>query len=262
MAAELFLKGKLALVTGAKAGLGLAVAEALAKAGANIVLHDAIPPMAEAEGLASRSAIEALAIGADLRMPEAIAAMMARVTQECGEIDIAVNNAVTRHFAPVEEFPPECWNDALAVNISAPFHIVRLALPAMKKRGWGRIVNMASIYSSRAVANRIDYVTTKAAILGFTRAVAIENARSGVTSNALSPGVLPTPAIESRIAEIARQSDLSVEDVAREYVSARQPSGRFVALESVGAMAAFLCSSAADDITGAVIPIDGGWSAI
>ncbi len=259
---ELFLNGKWALITGAKAGLGFAVAEALAKAGANIILHDACQPEAEAEDLGSRFGIKAFGVCADLRVPSALTEMMAEVIEACGAVDIVVNNAVTRHFAPVEEFPPERWDEALAVNLSAPFHIVRLALPGMKKHGWGRIINMASIYASRAVANRVDYVTTKTATLGFTRAVAIENARSGITCNALCPGTLPTPAIESRIAEIARQSGQSFQEAARDYLSVRQPSGRFVALKSVGAVAAFLCSPAGDDITGAAIPIDGGWSAI
>ena len=216
------LQGKWALVTGATAGLGLAVAESLAGAGANIVLHDLHEPR--------------------------------------GVIDILVNNAVVRHFAPVETFAPEHWEEALAVNLSAPFHLIRLALPAMKTRGWGRIINMASIYSSRAVADRIDYVTTKTAILGMTRAVAIETTTSGITCNALCPGVLPTPAIQGKIASIPASEGRTLDEATRDYLLARQPTGRFVAMESVGAMAAFLCSPAGQDITGATLPIDGGWS--
>jgi 3-hydroxybutyrate dehydrogenase len=172
-----------------------------------------------------------------------------------------INNAVVRHFAPVDQFAPERWEEALAVNLSAPFHLIRLVLPAMKQRGWGRIVNMASIYSTRAVENRIDYVTTKTAILGMTRAVALETATTGVTCNALCPGTLPTPAIEAKIAAAAERANLSIDDATRDYLASRQPTRRFVAMENVGATTAFLCSPAAQDITGATIPIDGGWSA-
>jgi 3-hydroxybutyrate dehydrogenase len=146
------------------------------------------------------------------------------------------------------------------VNLSAPFHLIRLALPAMKQRGWGRIINMGSIYSSRAVEDRIDYVTTKTAILGMARAVAIETARSGITCNTLCPGTLPTPAILNKIAAIASDSDRSVDDVTREYLGERQPTQRFVEMDAVAAMVVFLCGTAANDITGASLPIDGGWS--
>jgi 3-hydroxybutyrate dehydrogenase len=167
---------------------------------------------------------------------------------------------VVRHFSPVEHFPPERWEKALAVNLSAPFHLIRLTLPAMKQRHWGRIINMASIYSTRAVADRIDYVTTKTAILGMTRAVAIETTRKGITCNALCPGTLPTPAIQDKIAGIAAREGRAIDDTASDYLATRQPTGRFIAMEAVGAMAAFLCSPAGQDITGATLPIDGGWS--
>ena len=162
-----------------------------------------------------------------------------------------MNNAVVRHFSPVENFPPERWDEALAVNLSAPFHLIRLALPAMKQRHWGRIINMASIYSTRAVADRIDYVTTKTAIVGMTRAVAIETTKSGITCNALCPGTLPTPAIQGKIASIAASEGRSIDESTSDYLATRQPTGRFIAMEAVGAMAVFLCSPAAQDITGA-----------
>jgi 3-hydroxybutyrate dehydrogenase len=171
-----------------------------------------------------------------------------------------VNNAVVRHFAPVEHFPPERWDEALAVNLSAPFHLVRLALPAMKQRGWGRIINMASIYSTRAAENRIDYVTTKTGIVGLTRAVALETATTGITCNALCPGTLPTPAIQAKIAAAAVAEGHSVEQATSDYLATRQPSRRFVATDGVGAMVVFLSSEAAQDITGTTIPIDGGWA--
>ncbi len=255
------LKGKWALVTGATAGLGLAVAESLAKVGANIVLHDLAAPRSASDGIRSRFGVDTLSAAADLSQRPAIEALMAGLLQRIGAIDILINNAVVRHFAPVEQFAPERWEEALAVNLSAPFHLIRLALPGMKQRDWGRIVNMASIYSTRAVENRIDYVTTKTAILGMTRAVAIETATTGITCNALCPGTLPTPAIETRIAAAAERANQSIDDATRDYLASRQPSRRFVAMENVGATAAFLCSPAAQDITGATIPIDGGWSA-
>ena len=254
------LKGKRALVTGATAGLGLAVAESLAGAGANIILHDLVEPKATADQLRYRLDVEVTSVAADLSQRASIEAMMADLLG-LGPIDILVNNAVVRHFAPVENFAPERWDEALAVNLSAPFHLIRLALPAMKARNWGRIINMASIYSTRAVADRIDYVTTKTAILGMTRAVAIETATSGITCNAISPGTLPTPAIQRKIASIAADEGRAVDETARDYLAARQPSGRFIGMESVGAMVVFLSSPAGQDITGATLPIDGGWAA-
>jgi len=255
------MKSKWALVTGATAGLGLAVAKGLAAAGANIVLHDLVAPQQAADVLRARFDVEFIATGVDLSQRDAIDSMMADLLARCGAIDILVNNAVVRHFAAIERFPPDRWDQALAVNLSAPFHLIRLALPAMKQRGWGRIINMGSIYSSRAVEDRIDYVTTKTAILGMTRAVAIETARSGITCNTLCPGTLPTPAILNKIATMAADSGCAVEDATRQYLGERQPTQRFIAMDAVAAMVVFLCSAAANDITGATLPIDGGWSA-
>ncbi|WP_271590565.1 SDR family oxidoreductase [Bradyrhizobium sp. CCBAU 53415] len=255
------MKGKWALVTGATAGLGFAVAEGLAGAGANIVLHDINAPKQAADDLRARFGVEVIAAGVDLARREAIEAMMADLLDRCGAVDILVNNAVVRHFAAIERFPPERWEQALAVNLSAPFHLIRLALPAMKQRGWGRIINMGSIYSSRAVEDRIDYVTTKTAIAGMTRAVAIETARSGITCNTLCPGTLPTPAILNKIATMASNGGRPVADVTRDYLGERQPTQRFVEMGAVAAMVVFLCGPAANDITGASLPIDGGWSA-
>jgi 3-hydroxybutyrate dehydrogenase len=254
------LKGKWALVTGATAGLGLAVAESLAGAGANIALHDLNEPVQTKDRLRTQFGVEVVSIAADLSQRTTIEAMMADLLGRVSAVDILVNNAVVRHFSPVENFPPERWDEALAVNLSAPFHLIRLALPGMKERRWGRIINMASIYSTRAVADRIDYVTTKTAIVGMTRAVAIETAKSGITCNALCPGTLPTPAIQGKIAGIAAAKGQTSDAATRDYLAARQPTGRFVAMEAVGAMAAFLCSPAAQDVTGATLPIDGGWS--
>ncbi|MFT4115333.1 SDR family oxidoreductase [Bradyrhizobium sp.] len=254
------MKDKWALVTGATAGLGLAIAEGLAGAGANIVLHDLTPPKQAAGDLRARFGVEVVTAGVDLSRCDAIEAMMADLLDRCGAIDILVNNAVVRHFSAIDQFPTDRWEQALAVNLSAPFHLIRLALPAMKQRGWGRIINMGSIYSSRAVEDRIDYVTTKTAILGMTRAVAIETARSGITCNTLCPGTLPTPAILDKIAAMASNTGRPVADVTSEYLGERQPTQRFIEMDAVAAMVVFLCGSAANDITGASLPIDGGWS--
>lgn len=254
------MKGKWALVTGATAGLGLAAAEGLAGAGANIILHDLVAPKQAADDLRTRFGVEVVTAGVDLARRDAIEAMMTDLLDRCGAVDILVNNAVVRHFSAIEQFPPDRWEQALAVNLSAPFHLIRLALPAMKQRGWGRIINMGSIYSSRAIEDRIDYVTTKTAILGITRAVAIETARSGITCNTLCPGTLPTPAILDKIATLAADSGRPVEDMTREYLGERQPTQRFIEMNAVAAMVVFLCGPAANDITGASLPIDGGWS--
>lgn len=254
------MKGKWALVTGATAGLGRAMADGLAGAGANVVLHDLAAPEQAADELRARFGVEVVASGADLSQREAIETMMADLLDRCDAIDILVNNAVIRHFSAIEQFPPEKWEQALAVNLSAPFHLIRLALPAMKQRGWGRIINLGSIYSSRAAEDRVDYVTTKTAILGITRAVAIETARCGITCNTICPGTLPTPAILNKIAGIAANSGRPVGEVTREYLGERQPTQRFIGMDAVAAMVVFLCSPAANDITGASLPIDGGWS--
>jgi 3-hydroxybutyrate dehydrogenase len=254
------LNGKWALVTGATSGLGEAVADSLAGAGANVVLHDLVEPSETSDRLRARHGVDAISVGADLTQRSSIETMMSGLLARLGTIDILVNNAVVRHFAPVEQFPSERWDAALAVNLSAPFHLIRLALPAMKQRGRGRIINMASIYSTRAVADRVDYVTTKTGIIGLTRAVALETATTGITCNALCPGTLPTPAIEARIAAAAADAARSIEDATSDYLSARQPSRRFITLEGVGAAVVFLASDAARDITGTMLPIDGGWA--
>jgi len=256
------LNGKWALVTGATAGLGEAVADSLAGAGANIVLHDLVEPRETTDRLRARHGVDAISVGADLTQRAAIETMMSDLLGRLSGIDILVNNAVVRHFAPVEQFPPERWDEALAVNLSAPFHLVRLALPAMKQRGWGRIINMASIYSTRAVADRIDYVTTKTGIVGLTRAVALETATTGITCNALCPGTLPTPAIQAKIASAAAREGRSIDQATGDYLATRQPSRRFVATEGVGATVVFLASDAARDITGTMLPIDGGWAIV
>ncbi|MGH7042037.1 MAG: SDR family oxidoreductase, partial [Acetobacteraceae bacterium] len=199
--------------------------------------------------------------GADLRDPAQIAELVAATGATFGAPDILVNNAVVRGFAPVEDFAPAAWDEALAVNLSAPFHATRLALPGMKRAGWGRIVNLASVYGLFATVNRIDYITTKTALLGLTRAVALEVAKTAITCNAICPGTVLTPAIEARLdVEVARTGATRAETEAA-FIGARQPSARFVATDSVAGLVAFLCGPSAADINGAALPIDGAWSA-
>lgn len=258
------LSNRCALVTGSVAGLGHAIADSLARAGAQVVLNDlcdAAEGRAAAERLASSTGKDVMFCGADLRHVPEIERMMHEASERFGKVDIVVNSAVVRHFSPIEDFSTEAWETALAVNLSAAFHCIRLAVPGMRSRGWGRIINVASVYSARGAENRVDYVTTKTGLVGMTRAVAIELARTGITSNAVCPGTVPSPAILDRIAGIAAAQGVSREDAERDYIAPRHPTGRFVKMESVGALVAFLCSPAGDDITGAMLPVDGGWQA-
>jgi 3-hydroxybutyrate dehydrogenase len=259
------LKRKCALITGSTQGLGYAMAARLAAEGCHIMLNGFGDP-AEIEArrrhIEDSHGVRVLHHGADLAVPAQITDLVETADRAFGAIDIVINNAVVRHFAPLEDFKVEDWDRALAVNLSSAFHVTRLALPGMRRRDFGRIVNISSIYGQRGAVNRVDYVTTKTALIGFTRAVALEVAGQNITCNAICPGSSPTPAIEQRLAEfVARNEGLSRDDAVRSFMASRQPSGRFVAMEGVASLAAVLCGPAGRDITGAAIPIDGGWSA-
>lgn len=258
------LTGKCALVTGSTGGLGFAIADRLAANGANVILNGLCP---EDEGLAAAKRIneahgvEATFDAADLQSVAAIEDMIRHAKQRFGGVDILLNNAVVRNFGPIEDMRPEDWDQAVAVNLSAAFHCVRLALSGMKAKGWGRIINMSSVYGWRGAENRIDYVTTKTALVGMTRAIALEAAPYGVTCNALSPGSVPSPAILGKLEAMAAESGAPLEDVTRDYIGERHPSGRFISMSSVAGMVEFLCGPDSADITGALLPIDGGWTA-
>jgi 3-hydroxybutyrate dehydrogenase len=257
------LKGKTALITGSTQGIGLATAERLAAEGCNIVLNgfgEAAVIEANRRRIAEKNGVQVLFHGADVAKPAEIGALVEAALDAFGGVDILVNNAVVRHFSPIEQFKPEDWERALAVNLSAAFHTTRLVLAGMRQRDFGRIINFGSIYSTRAVINRIDYVTTKTALIGFTRAVALETAAQNITCNAICPGTVPTPAIEQRFAEFMAKEKLTREQAEKAFMGSRQPSGRFVAPERVAGMIAFLCGPDGADTTGSAISIDGGWS--
>lgn len=257
------LKGKTALITGSTQGIGLAIAERLAGEGCNIMMNGlgaAGTIEANRKRIEETNGVRVAFHGADVSQPAEIAALVETARKTFGGVDILVNNAVVRHFAPVEQFKPEDWDRALAVNLSSAFHTTRLVLPGMRQRDFGRIVNFGSIYSTRAVINRIDYVTTKTALIGFTRAVALETAAQNITCNAICPGTVPTPAIEQRFEEFMAKEKLPRAEAERAFMGTRQPSGRFVAPERVAGLVAFLCGPDGMDTTGSAISIDGGWA--
>jgi 3-hydroxybutyrate dehydrogenase len=257
------LNGKCALITGSVGGLGLAAAHQFAAAGCNIVLSglagaDEIG-RSRAE-LESSHGIRAIHSDADLRFPTDISRMFQEAQEAFGAVDILVNNAVVRCAAPVEEFPVDAWDEGIAVNLSAAFHTIRLALPAMKQRGWGRIINISSIYGLIGAANRVNYVTTKTALIGLTRAVAIELLDHDITCNAVCPGSVLTPVHEATIRKNMAENGLTRAEAERRFHEGKQPSGRFIAAADVAGMLVFLCGPGSRDINGAALPIEGAWS--
>lgn len=257
------LRGKTALVTGSTGGIGEAFARAFAAEGCNVVMNgfgEAAAIESLRASLASAHGVEVAYDPADIGHTDEVERLVKGAIDRFGGIDILVNNAVTRHYAPIEAFPVEKWDQALAVNLSAAFHTVRLALPGMKQRNWGRIINMGSIHATRLVRDRIDYMTTKAAIIGFTKAVALECAETGITCNALCPGWVLTPHAERQIAARMKEKSLSREDAIRELVAIRQPSRRPIMPAEVAALGIYLCGDAAANITGTALPIDGAWA--
>jgi 3-hydroxybutyrate dehydrogenase len=258
------LKGKTALVTGSTSGIGLGIAQRLAAEGANVVLNG-FGDTAEIERLrrdmAAKHGVGVVYDGADMSKPDAVVAMVANASREFGGIDVLVNNAGIQHVAPVDDFPPAKWDAIIAINLSAAFHTVRAALPAMKKKRWGRIVNIASAHALVASPYKSAYVAAKHGVAGFTKAVALEVAEQGITVNAVCPGYVLTPLVQRQIPDTAKARAISEEAVVRDVLLAAQPTKKFVTVEEVAALAAFLCSDEAASITGAVLPIEGGWTA-
>lgn len=252
------LNGKVALVTGSTSGIGLAIARALAGEGARVMLNG-FGDQAEIDALCAE--LGALHDGADLADPAAIARMMARCRDELGPVDILVNNAGIQHVAPVTDFPPDKWDALIAINLSAVFHTSRLAVPAMRERGWGRIINTASAHSLVASPNKSAYVAAKHGVAGFTKTLALETARDGITVNCISPGYVWTPLVERQIPDTMKTRGLTREQVMNDVLLAAQPTKRFVTVEEVAALALFLTRDEAGSITGANLSMDGGWTA-
>jgi 3-hydroxybutyrate dehydrogenase len=256
------LAGRTAVVTGSTSGIGLAIASALAAAGANVVINGLGSEADNAEAIrtVAASGTRVAFDGADMLRHNQIAEMIARTGRDFGSVDIVVNNAGIQHVSPVEEFPIEKWDAIIAINLSSSFHTIRAALPGMKARNFGRIINVCSAHSLVASPFKSAYVAAKHGLAGLTKVVALEVAETGITVNAISPGFVWTPLVEKQIPDLARSRGIS-EEAAKKEVLASQPTGRFVSVDEVGALAAFLASDAARSITGANYSIDGGWVA-
>jgi 3-hydroxybutyrate dehydrogenase len=253
-----------ALVTGSTSGIGLAIARALAKEGANIVINgmgEAAAIEAERGKIEKEFGVKAFYNGADMTKPTEIAAMIADAQARLGSLDILVNNAGIQYVSPIEDFPIEKWDAIIAINLSAAFHAIRAAVPGMKARKWGRIVSTASAHSLVASPFKSAYVSAKHGIAGLTKTVALELATFGVTANCISPGYVWTPLVEKQIPDTMKARGMTKEQVINDVMLAAQPSKQFVTADQVAALAVYLCSDAAAQITGANLSIDGGWTA-
>jgi 3-hydroxybutyrate dehydrogenase len=258
------LKGKVALVTGSTSGIGLGIAQALAAAGADIMLNgfgnvDQIE--AERAGIAASHGVKVAYNGADMSKPDQIAAMIADTVKAMGSVDILVNNAGVQFTASVEEFPNERWDQIIAINMSAVFFGMKAAIPVMKAKGWGRIINIASAHGLVASAQKVAYVAAKHGVVGMTKVAGIEMANAGVTVNAICPGWVLTPLVEKQLQDRATKEGSTVEKVTHTMLTEKQPMAQFSTPEQIGALAVFLCSDAAKTMTGTPLSIDGGWLA-
>lgn len=258
------LSGKSAIVTGSTSGIGLGIARGLAANGANIMLNGFGDP-GEIEtirqGIAGEHNIKVLFSPANMTIPQEIEKMIALAEEEFGSVDIVVNNAGIQHVAPVEDFPVEKWDAILAINLSSAFHTTRLAVPAMKKQSWGRIVNIASAHALVASPFKSAYVSAKHGIAGLTKTVALEVAEHGITVNAVCPGYVMTPLVQKQIPEQAKARGITEQQVISDVLLAAQPTKRFVTVEELSALVTFLCTDNAKSITGTTLPVDGGWTA-
>lgn len=258
------LDGRTAVVTGSTSGIGHAIAAALAAEGARIVLNG-IEPQAEGDSLAAEltaaHGVEARYIAADLARADDAIGLIDATVDAFGSVEVVVNNAGIQHTAPIEEFPVEQWDAIQAIMLGSAFHTIRRAIPHMRERGWGRIINTASAHGLVASPNKAAYVAAKHGLVGLTKVVALENADRGITCNAICPGWVETPLIRRQIEELAKREGLSIDEAKVELVRHKQPSRRFVQPEQVGAMAVYLCTDAAAQVTGTTLSIDGGWTA-
>jgi len=258
------LKGKCAVITGSTSGIGLGIARTLAGQGCNIMMNGLGDPdkiEATRMALAAEFGITALFHGADMTRPDEISALVATAAAAFGGVDILVNSAGIQHTAPVEEFPPDRWAAIIAINLSSSFYTIHHAVPHMRRSGWGRIINIASVHGLVASANKAAYVAAKHGLVGLIKVVALETAGSGITSNAICPGGTRTELIEPQIIARAEALGVDIEAGGRSMLAEKQPSQQFVSIEQLGQLALFLSSAVADQITGTAIPIDGGWTA-
>jgi 3-hydroxybutyrate dehydrogenase len=258
------LRDKVALVTGSTSGIGLGIARALAAAGAAIVLNGFGKPdeiEATQQALGTDFGFPVAYSGADMSKPDSIAEMIGMTLDRFGRLDVLVNNAGIQHVAPLQEFPVAKWDAILAINLSSAFHTIRLALPSMLANKWGRIINIASAHGLVGSAFKSAYVTAKHGMLGLTKVTALETAEQGITCNAICPGYVYTPLVEAQIEGQAKAHNIPREQVIRQVLLAQQPNKRFATTDELGGIAVFLCSDAAASITGAAIPVDGGWTA-
>ena len=253
------LKGKKALVTGSTSGIGLGIAQALAQQGADLILNGFGDP-APALVLIQSLGVKAVHHPADMSKPREIEAMMA-FAQTQGGVDILVNNAGIQHVAPVEDFPLDKWDAIIAINLSSAFHTTRLAIPTMRQRNWGRILNIASAHGLVASAQKSAYVTAKHGLVGFTKSIALETATTGVTVNAICPGWVLTPLVQKQIDDRAAREGISVEKAKTDLLAEKQPSLQFTTPEELGGLAVFLCSPQANNVRGVAWNVDGGWVA-
>jgi 3-hydroxybutyrate dehydrogenase len=254
------LRGKTALVTGSTSGIGLAIATELAKSGANVMLNG-FDNIEGAKTQVSESGTRVEYHGADLSKPEEIEDMFNAIKRTFGGLDILVNNAGIQHVAPVDAFPVDRWNAVIAINLSAPFHCTRLALPLMKEKGWGRIINIASVHGLVASPEKSAYVAAKHGVVGLTKVTALETAKSGITCNAICPGWVLTPLVQKQIDQRADQRGISQVEAKTGLLSEKQPSGEFVSVAHIAQTVLFICSPAANEMRGSSLVLDGGWSA-
>lgn len=258
------LSGKTALVTGSTSGIGLGIARALAEQGANIVFNgfgDAQQIQKLYTDVGQEFGVGTAYHDADMSRPEQIEAMMRFASEKFGGVDILVNNAGIQHVANVDEFPTEKWDAILAINLTSAFHTSRLALPGMKQKNWGRIINLASVHGLVGSAGKSAYVAAKHGLVGFTKVTALENAQTGITCNAICPGWVLTPLVQKQVDDRAARDGLSNEQAKKALLSEKQPSGEFVTPEELGALAVFFCSPAGDQVRGVAWNMDGGWAA-
>ncbi|MCB9990437.1 MAG: 3-hydroxybutyrate dehydrogenase [Rhodospirillales bacterium] len=258
------LKGKSAIVTGSTSGIGKGMAEALAQAGCNVTINgfgDTDEIEAIRAGLEGDYGVKALYHNADMQKPGEIEGLVAHTADQFGGVDIIVNNAGIQYVCPVDEYPVEKWDAIIAINLSSAFHMIRCATPHMKQAGWGRIINLASAHALVASPYKSAYCAAKHGMAGLTKVVALELAQQNITCNAICPGYVKTPLVENQIADTAKARGISEEEVVRDVMLAAQPTKKFGTIADLGALAVFLCSDAAANITGTMLPVDGGWTA-